>query len=54
MRNALLPFSKKDLQDYLRKAKEFTSRSDNIQRIANDLYDLNSEFHAKLFKFLTR
>lgn len=49
--NELLPFSKKDLQNYLRKAKEYSSESGNVEICVNELYDLLSEFLVKLYNF---
>jgi len=49
--NELFPFSKKDLQNYLRKSKELAANSDNIEKSANALYDLITEFRTKLSLF---
>ncbi|MEE9379184.1 MAG: hypothetical protein V3V33_14250, partial [Candidatus Lokiarchaeia archaeon] len=51
LKNELLPFSKQDLQNYLRKSKEITSDNDDAERRAIELYDMISEFQGKLNNF---
>ncbi|MEE9379183.1 MAG: hypothetical protein V3V33_14245, partial [Candidatus Lokiarchaeia archaeon] len=51
IKNELLPFSKEDLQIYLRKTKEIASDNDDVEKRAIELYDLISEFQAKLNNF---
>ncbi|MFW9874339.1 MAG: hypothetical protein ACFFG0_14635, partial [Candidatus Thorarchaeota archaeon] len=51
VKNELLPFSKKDLLYYLRKTKELASDNDNVEKKANELFDLISEFQVKLNSF---
>lgn len=50
-KNELLPFTKKELQRYLRETKEISSNDTNIEKRAIDLYDMISEFQAKLNNF---
>ena len=50
-KNELLPFTKKELQRYLRETKEFSSDDTMIEKRAIELYDLISEFQAKLNNF---
>ena len=51
IKSELLPFSKKDLQNHLRKAKEYASEQGNIEKQANDLYNLMSDFQNRLYSF---
>jgi len=49
--NELLPFSKKELQHYLRKTKEISVDNGNIENNSSELYDLVSDFQRKLNNF---
>jgi len=49
--NELLPFSKKELQLFLKKNKDFSSENGNIEKIGSELYDLISKFQRKLNNF---
>jgi len=49
--NELLPFSKKELQHYLRKNNKISSDNGNIEKISSDLYDLISDFQRKFNNF---
>lgn len=51
LKNELLPFSKQDLQNYLKKSKEITSDNDDAESRARALYDLISEFQGRLNNF---
>jgi len=51
IKNELLPFSKQDLQQYLRQTKEISFDSSNIEKRAIELYDIISEFLGKLNNF---
>ncbi len=50
-KNELLPFSKKELQHYLRKNEIICSDNGNIEKKSADLYDLILEFQRKLYNF---
>ena len=49
--NELLPFSKKELQQCLRKNKGISSDNGNIEKISSKLYDLILDFQRKLKNF---
>ena len=49
--NELLPFSKKELQYYLRKTEGISSDNGNIEKNVSELYDLISDFQKKLKNF---
>ncbi len=51
IKNELLPFSRQDLQNYMKKIKGIVSDNGDIERRAVELYDLLAEFQGKLNNF---
>ena len=50
----LIPFTINEIKDYYKKSKQIFSKRDDVEKRANDLYELLSDFYDKIYVYTRR